>query len=110
MEEIPPLAVVMNPSVDTPARKTGKLVPIVRDHKEEGNSGFYPGPFENEGWLLEKNKVPIQDQEHERFRSLKGHDFRLYYKDKDVLCGRPIEPLKDEERDNHLFPVADICS
>lgn len=110
LEEIPPLAVVMNPSVDTPARKTGKLVPIVRDHKEEGNSGFYPGPFENEGWLLEKNKVPIQDQEHERFRSLKGHDFRLYYKDQDVLCGRPIEPLKDEERDNHLFPVADICS
>lgn len=35
---------------------------------------------------------------------------RLYYKDKNILCRRPIEPLKDEERDNHLFPVADICS
>ena len=76
VEEIPPLAVVVNPSVDTPARKSGKLLPIVRDHKEEGNWGFYPGPFEKEGWLLEKNKVPIPDQEHEKFRSLKGHDFR----------------------------------
>ena len=35
---------------------------------------------------------------------------RLYYKDKNILCRRPIEPLKDEERDNHLFPVADMCS
>lgn len=110
LEEIPPLAVVANPSVDTPARKTGKLIPIARDQREEGNWGFYPGPFDREGWLLEKNKVPIPDQEHEKFRSLKGHDFRLYYKDKNILCRRPIEPLKDEERDNHLFPVADICS
>ncbi|XP_020606074.1 uncharacterized protein FLJ43738-like [Orbicella faveolata] len=110
LEKIPPLAVVANPSVDTPARKTGKLIPIARDQREEGNWGFYPGPFEKEGWLMEKNKVPIPDQEHEKFRSLKGHDFRLYYKDKNILCRRPIEPLKDEERDNHLFPVADICS
>lgn len=35
---------------------------------------------------------------------------RLYYKDKNILSRRPVEPLKDEERDNHLFPVADICS
>ncbi|KAL9960808.1 hypothetical protein ACROYT_G034311 [Oculina patagonica] len=110
VEEIPPLGVVVNPNVDTPARKTGKLVPIARDHKEQGQWGFYPGPYEKEGWLLEKNKVPIPDQEHEKFRSLKGHDFRLYYNDKDVLCRRPIEPLQDEERDNHLFRVADICS
>lgn len=110
LKEIPPLGVVVNPNVDTPARKTGKLVPIARDHEEEGNWGFYPGPFEKEGWLLEKNKVPIADQEHEKFRSLKGHDFRLYYKGRNILRRRPIEPLKDEERNNHLFPVADICS
>lgn len=76
LEEIPPLAVVANPSVDTPARKTGKLIPIARDQREEGSWGFYPGPFEKEGWLLEKNKMSIPDQEHEKFRSLKGHDFR----------------------------------
>lgn len=76
LEEIPALGVVANPNVDTPARKTGKLVPIARNDREEGNWGFYPGPFEKEGWLLEKNKVPIADQEHEKFRSLKGHDFR----------------------------------
>lgn len=76
MAEIPPLAVVVNPSVDTPARKTGKLVPITRDLKEERNWGFYPGPFEDGGWLMEKNKIPIPDQEHERFKTLKGHDFR----------------------------------
>ena len=76
LAEIPPLAVVVNPSVDTPARKTGKLVPITTDLKEERNWGFYPGPFENEGWLMEKNKIPIPDQEHERFKTLKGHDFR----------------------------------
>ena len=35
---------------------------------------------------------------------------RSYHKDKDILCRRPIEPLKDDEKDNHLFPVADICS
>lgn len=110
LAEIPPLAVVVNPSVDTPARKTGKLVPITSDLKEERNWGFYPGPFEDEGWLMEKNKIPIPDQEHERFKTLKGHDFRSYHKDKDILCRRPIEPLKDEEKDNHLFPVADICS
>ena len=79
LEEIPPLAVVANPSVDTPARKTGKLIPIARDQREEGNWGFYPGPFEKEGWLLEKNKMPISDQEHEKFRSLKGHDFRYLF-------------------------------
>ena len=76
LEEIPSLGVVANPNVDTPARKTGKLVPIAREHAEEGSRGFYPGPFEDEGWLLEKNKVPIADQEHGKFRSLKGHDFR----------------------------------
>lgn len=79
LEEIPPLAVVANPSVDTPARKTGKLIPIARDQREEGNWGFYPGPFEKEGWLLEKNKMPISDQEHDKFRSLKGHDFRYLF-------------------------------
>ncbi|RMX52800.1 hypothetical protein pdam_00012207 [Pocillopora damicornis] len=110
LAEIPPLAVVVNPSVDTPARKTGKLVPITRDLKEQRNWGFYPGPFEDEGWLMEKNKIPIPDQEHERFKTLKGHDFRSYHKDKDILCRRPIEPLKDDEKDNHLFPIADICS
>ena len=76
LEEIPALGVVANPNVDTPARKTGKLLPIARNDREEGNWGFYPGPFEKEGWLLGKNKVPIADQEHEKFRSLKGHDFR----------------------------------
>lgn len=110
LEEIPSLGVVANPNVDTPARKTGRLEPIRRKCTEEEKRGFYPGPFEKEGWLLERNKVPIADQEHEKFKSLKGHDFRLYYKDKDILCRRPIEPLTDEERNNHLFPVVDICS
>ena len=77
LEEIPSLGVVANPNVDTPARKTGKLVPIAKDESEEENWGFHPGPFEKEGWLLEKNKVPIPDQEHEKFSRLKGHDFRL---------------------------------
>lgn len=77
LEEIPSLGVVANPNVDTPARKTEKLVPIERDQSEEENWGFHPGPFEKEGWLLEKNKVPIPDQEHEKFKRLKGHDFRL---------------------------------
>ena len=76
LEEIPSLGVVANPNVDTPARKTGKLEPIRRKCTEEEKRGFYPGPFEKEGWLLERNKVPIADQEHEKFKSLKGHDFR----------------------------------
>lgn len=76
LEEIPSLGVVANPNVDTPARKTGRLEPIRRKCTEEEKRGFYPGPFEKESWLLERNKVPIADQEHERFKSLKGHDFR----------------------------------
>lgn len=110
LREIPPLGVVANPNVDTPARKTGKLEPITRIPAEEANCGYHPGPFEGAGWLLEKNKVSIPDQEHEKFRKLKGQDYRLYYRDRNMLCRRPIEPLKDDERANHLFPVADICS
>lgn len=110
LEEIPPLGVVTNPNVDTPARKSGKLQPITRSLGEEANCGYHPGPFENEGWLLDKNKVPIPDQERNRFKTLKGHDFRLYHRDKDTFCRRPIEPLRDEERDNHLFSVPHVYS
>ena len=76
LAEIPALSVVADPSVDTPARKTGNLMPIAKDLGEDKARGYHPGPYENQGWLLERNRVPIPDREHEKFNALKGHDFR----------------------------------
>ncbi|XP_032228067.2 uncharacterized protein LOC5503934 [Nematostella vectensis] len=107
---VPPLSVVMNPSVDTLARDTGKLELQDSDFKNEKNCGFNPGPFEDKGWLLEKNKIPILDPEHRKYESLKGKDFRVYFRNNEMLYRRPIQPLTTEDRDNHLFAVAKPCS
>ena len=76
LEKIPALSVVVNPSVDTNAREAGISLPHAKDPLEEKNCGFNPGAYKNEGWLLEKNKIPIRDPKHTVFERLKGHDFR----------------------------------
>ena len=78
LSDVPALTVVLDPSLDTASRKARPLFPLasVKDRCEgEKNCGFYPGPYDSEGWLLEKNKVPIHDREHGRFEELKGKDF-----------------------------------
>ena len=74
LEKIPALSVVNNPSADSDARKRGTLVHIKPDH--EKTHGYFPGPFDKDGWLLEKNKIPITNMQHSRFQALKGDDFR----------------------------------
>lgn len=73
--EIPPLNVALNPSVDRTAREEGRpVLPVVLS--EEHTSGFVPGPYTNRSWLLERNKIPIYDYNHQKFLQQKGHDFR----------------------------------
>jgi len=74
--EIPPLAVVNDPSVDTTRRYHGGLRKMQAEKVEERKPpGYNPGPYENRAWLLEKNKIPIRDPEHRKFQELKGKDF-----------------------------------
>ena len=77
LAEIPSLNVVLNPSVDTPARAAGlSVLPALENEGSENIQGFVPGPHEGQSWLLEQNKIPVQDYHHERFRKIKGHDFK----------------------------------
>ncbi|KAL3851655.1 hypothetical protein ACJMK2_015384 [Sinanodonta woodiana] len=104
LNEVPPLNVVLNPSVDTVARLAGEpLLPAVEGEGKDNNKGFKPGPFEEYSWNLERNKVPAIDYEHHKFEDTKGHDFNVYHKDRSKFWKTPIVPLTDEERDNHLF-------
>lgn len=75
VHEIPSLGVVSDPSIDTVARNSGKLQPRDSSDILKSTKGFNPGPFENEGWLLEKNKIPIIDSQHKKYEALRGQDF-----------------------------------
>ncbi|XP_066284865.1 uncharacterized protein [Branchiostoma lanceolatum] len=104
LKEIPPLSVVNYPSVDRDSREAGKtLLPAVENEGEERGPGFTPGPHTAHSWLLEKNKIPVRDMEHDRFISTRGGDFNVYHKDRSVLHSRSIPPLHPVERDNNLF-------
>ena len=77
LQEIPPLNVVLHPSVDTNARLAGKPTPpAVPGEGEEKVKGFAAGPYRDHSWLLERNKIPVRDYEHVRFADSKGHDFK----------------------------------
>lgn len=77
LPNIPPLNVVLNPSVDTDARLAGITPrPAVENEGVETNKGFKPGPFLEHAWALERNKIPAVDYEHDKFNKLKGHDFK----------------------------------
>ena len=77
LKDIPPLNVVLNPSVDTKAREAGlPTLPAVENEGIEKTNGFKPGPYEGHSWNLERNKVRIHDYEHEKFTASKGSDFK----------------------------------
>lgn len=75
---------------------------IERDEENE-QKGFHPGSLEGHSWYLEKNRIPIMDRERDKFVQKHGKDFSLHYSTHSSLCKRPIFPLTDEERENHLF-------
>ncbi|XP_070557636.1 uncharacterized protein [Ptychodera flava] len=105
LHEIPPLSVVLNPSVDTKARLNGVPPIQMDDESREKHHGFNPGPYDSLSWGLPQNRIPIRDMEHAKFAALKGHDFRLFHKDRHVLSRIPVKPLVAEEKDNHLFKI-----
>ncbi|XP_060570277.1 uncharacterized protein LOC132728621 [Ruditapes philippinarum] len=108
LRNIPPLNVVLNPSVDTDSRLAGITPrPAVENEGDERNKGFKPGPCLEHSWVLERNKIPAIYYEHEKFDKLKGHDFNVYHKERTRMWRRPIVPLTEEERDNHLFRIPD---
>ncbi|KAJ8301728.1 hypothetical protein KUTeg_020715 [Tegillarca granosa] len=108
LEEIPPLNVVLNPSVDTRARESGiSLLPAVEGEGKDLNKGFKPGPFAEHSWVLERNKIPAYDYEHTKFAEYKGKDFNAIHKEREGLWKKTIVPLTDSERDNHLFRIPD---
>ncbi|XP_022081512.1 uncharacterized protein LOC110974284 [Acanthaster planci] len=104
ISEIPALAVVNDPSLDTAAREAGvPIVPAVDPREVERHCGFMPGPQDGKGWHMESNRIPIRDMEHAKFSELKKYDFKLYHKDRGGLHKRFIQPLTQEDRNNHLF-------
>ena len=77
LENIPPLNVVLNPSVDVDSRLAGRSTsPAVEGEGIEKHKGFKPGPFEEHSWVIERNKIPAVDYEHSRFKDFKGRDFK----------------------------------
>ena len=77
LKNIPPLSVVTNPKVDTDTRAEGRLIlPAVKGEDVEKTKGFKPGPYEMRSWLMEYNKVPAVDYEHDKLSKLKGEDFK----------------------------------
>ena len=69
---IPPLNVVLNPSVDTAARQAGCPLPVLQTAKKEHTNGFQPGPYKERTWLHEDNRVPRYNYHHEKY----NHDFK----------------------------------
>jgi hypothetical protein len=77
IQEVPPLAVVANPSVDRAAKEMGVATgPALPGELDNIDSGFFPGPYEDLSWMLEKNQIPIRDYERQKFKDLKGQDFK----------------------------------
>ena len=77
LEPIPPLSVVLNPSVDAAAREAGLSVrPAVEGEGEEMTRGFMPGPYTQHSWSLERNRIPAHDYNHNKFILTKGQDFK----------------------------------
>ncbi|XP_013407741.1 uncharacterized protein LOC106171815 [Lingula anatina] len=108
LHDVPPLNVVLNPSVDTAKREAGlPIVPAVDGEFEERVNGFMPGPYEEHSWLLERNKIPVRDYEHHKFNLRKGGDFNVYHKEKSALSKRKLVPLTEKEKDNNLFQSLD---
>ncbi|KAL5013481.1 hypothetical protein ScPMuIL_007751 [Solemya velum] len=105
LSEIPPLNVVLNPSVDTVSRESGIEVGPAVEGEEKRMKGFNPGPYESRGWNLEKNKIPVYNYKHSLFEESKGSDFNVFHKNRPRLWKRPIKRLSDAERDNHLFRI-----
>ena len=80
LEKIPALSVVLNPRVDPSGNTYDILKRAANDYEaRERNRGFQPGPFEKDGWLLERNKIPIHDYRHKQFEEIKGNDFRFVF-------------------------------
>ncbi len=77
LRPVPALSVVLNPTVDSSLKFYERLRLVDDDYEaREKNHGYNPGPFDERGWLLDKNKVPIRDYNHEYFNEVKGGDFR----------------------------------
>nr|XP_022302036.1 uncharacterized protein LOC111110021 isoform X1 [Crassostrea virginica]XP_022302037.1 uncharacterized protein LOC111110021 isoform X1 [Crassostrea virginica]XP_022302039.1 uncharacterized protein LOC111110021 isoform X1 [Crassostrea virginica] len=111
LKEVPPLNVVLNPSVDTAAREAGlPTIPAVENEGQEKTNGFKPGPYEDHSWNLERNKIPVYDYQHKQFKESKGADFNAVHTERTKLYRRTIVPLNDWERDNHLFWIPDDVS
>nr|XP_006825114.1 PREDICTED: uncharacterized protein LOC102807383 [Saccoglossus kowalevskii] len=105
LHDIPALSVVLNPSVDTKARH-GELPVIDHDNcVNQSHHGYNPGPYQTLSWTLPHNRIPIRDMQHAKFEALKGHDFRLYHKERSVLSRVPIKTLSSEDRNNNLFEL-----
>ncbi|CAH1783576.1 unnamed protein product [Owenia fusiformis] len=104
LKDIPPLNVVLNPSVDTTARRMGlSTEPAVPGEGIEKTKGFMPGPYRDNSWSLDRNYIASVDYEHKKFQQLKGKDFNVYHKERSPFAKRSIVPLYNAEHDNHLF-------
>ncbi|XP_071961619.1 uncharacterized protein [Antedon mediterranea] len=99
---IPALSVVNYVSVDTHARENG-LLPAIVDNEKDKYCGDMPGPFDDRSWNVSANRIPIRDMEHSKFEEMKGHDFKLYHKERSATFKPQIQMLSKEERNTNLF-------
>ena len=81
MQTTPALSVVLNPSVDTAAHVGGGMRAYLHtartlQQEEARPRGFIPGPYTQHSWMLERNRIPVHDYQHDKFREKKGQDFK----------------------------------
>ncbi|PIK55246.1 hypothetical protein BSL78_07842 [Apostichopus japonicus] len=103
-QRIPALGVVQNPNVDRIAREEGALPEYLEETEyKEKHHGFVPGAYDNRSLLVDANRIAIKNMEHQEFINLKGHDFRLYHKERSPLHKPLLKPLSQAEKANNLF-------
>lgn len=77
LKEIPPLNVVLNPSIDTESRLAGfNIGPAVEDEFDQQIKGFVPGEDNNASILLDRNQIPVNDYQHDLYIKENGQDFK----------------------------------
>ncbi|KAL8603356.1 hypothetical protein ACOMHN_039719 [Nucella lapillus] len=102
--DMPPLSVVHYPAVDTLARLQGVPLPTaIPGEGEEKVTGYKPGPYQLSSWSMEDNRVPACVYNHPMYAERHGKDFDGLHKERQLLWKRPIVPLSETDRDNHLF-------
>lgn len=97
--DLPALAVVNYPSVDTTRRKEGQVTEVIGSCLDDEDKCFQPGSHVELSLKYPNNSIPTIDYNHQLFAKKKGHDFDVYYRERDIVHRRRILPMANGEVD-----------